>query len=352
MKVLYQSILSSSAIRQRPHFMAAGLAESGLDVFWLYTAVAGRCRPKSWATGREIPAIPFASRWRAIDLLNRLWLGMRLRDIHPDVVVATNPITWYWLPKRLRALPTVYDCMDDHEQFFEGRRRRRLLRDESALVASARRIVASSPVVAERLAARYRTPQEAIEVVPNAYDPQDFLRAPVFVSTDHPAIVYAGTIGAWFDWASVIDAAMRYPNWTFRLVGPCETLVPSLPQNVRFEGAVAHSVAADWMRSADALVLPFRRTLLVEGVDPVKMYEYLATGRPIVSAWWPLLDKFAGFPAVSFYGDGARDQSALSDVLEKALANTSDIFVPQDFLAENTWAHRAARLAQIVREAA
>lgn len=327
--------------------MASGLAKSGLDVFWLYTAVAGRCSPKTWAEGREIAAIPFASRWRAIDLLNRLWLGMRLRDIHPDVVVATNPITWYWLPKRLRALPTVYDCMDDHEQFFEGRRRRRLLRDESALVAIARRTVATSSVVADRLRARYGAAAASVEVLPNAYHPADFLRPAADLSLQHPAIVYTGTLGDWFDWASVLDAAVRHPEWTLHLVGPVEAAVPDLPDNIRLVGPVPHAQAVDWMRNADALVLPFVRSPLVDAVDPVKMYEYVASGRPVVSAHWPLLDAYGAVPSVAFYGDG----HSLREVLERSLASPPPP-PPPSFLAANTWDIRARRLAEIIREVA
>ena len=347
MRVLYQSILSTTAIRQRPHFMADGLAAHGCEVFWFYTAVAGMCRFRQWKGGLEVPAIPFASRARAIDLFNRVWTGLFLRRVRVDAVVATNPITWNWLPKRLRSLPTVYDCMDDHESFFSGRRRQRLHRTEAALVASSRHIVATSAVVADRLRARYGKAATSVEVVPNAYNPADFLRPADALSLHHPAIVYTGTLGHWFDWTSVLDAAVRHPEWTLHLVGPVEAAVPDLPDNIRLVGSVPHARAVDWMRNADALVLPFVRSPLVEAVDPVKMYEYVASGRPVVSAHWSLLDTYGAVPSVAFYGDS----HPLREVLERSLASPPSP-PPSSFLAANTWDIRARRLAEIIREAA
>ncbi len=347
MRVLYQSILSTTAIRQRPHFMAEGLASHGCEVFWFYAAVAGKCRFRRWGGGREIAAIPFASRARAIDLLNRVWTGLFLRRIRPDAVVATNPITWNWLPRRLRVLPTVYDCMDDHASFFSGRRQRRLLRTEAALVASSRRIVATSSVVADRLRARYGTAADSVEVIPNAYNPADFLRPAAPLSLQRPAIVYTGTLGHWFDWNSVLAAAVRHAEWTFHLVGPMEAAVPDLPDNIHLVGPLSHSQAVDWMRNADALMLPFVRSPLVDAVDPVKLYEYVASGRPVVTAHWPLLDAYGTIPSVSFYGDGR----PLQEALERALASPPPP-PPPSFLEANIWDIRARRLAEIVREAA
>lgn len=344
MRILYQSILSRSWIRQRPHFLAEGLAGTGEEVFWFYTAVAGKCRFRRWKDGLELPAFPFASRSRAIVRLNRLWTGFWLRNQRPDVVVATNPVTWDWMPARLRARPTLYDCMDIHEQFYDGFRRERLHRVEAELVRASARITASSPAIAEHLRRRYGVGTDSVVLLPNAYSPEGFRNVVPREGLKSPAILYAGTMDAWFDWASVVAAAQAHPEWTFYLVGPCVKAPEDLPANIVMHGPVDHADLPSWLVAADVLLLPFVRTPLIDGVDPVKMYEYLAAGRPVVSSWWPVLEKYRGLPAVSFYDPAAKP---LAQVLETSLRGPSEMPPPAN-LCENTWEARVGRLREVI----
>ena len=351
MRIFYQSPVAQGWIRQRPHFMAEGLAFAGHQVFWFYAASFTKCRLRRFdnghgLTGIELPVLPFASRFRLFEWLNRIWVSWWLCHVRADIVIATNPVALPWLPSHLAKAPHVYDCMDVQTAFFTGRRRRRMVEAEQTLVHKARAIVASSDVIRNKLIDDYSPKKVMLTVVPNGIQMLEAESVAAPISVDHPSIAYFGTIAPWFDWDGVLDAAARHPEWRFDLFGPCDGKTPALPANVILRGAIAHEAVMVQARAADVLVIPFVRNDLIDGVDPVKMYEYLHAGRPIVSSWWPLLEKFRRFEAVSFYGRG----DSLSDCLAASLAGPRSFPVPESFLAENSWAERVKSLETVIMQ--
>ena len=354
MRIFYQSPVSYGWIRQRPHFMAEGLASAGHQVFWFYAASFTKCRFRRIDNGcgmtvLELPVLPFASRFRPIEWLNRIWVSLWLRHVRADVLVATNPVALPWLPHRMSEVPHVYDCMDVQTAFFTGRRRCRMAEAECALVHKASAIVASSDVIREKLIFGYAAENVSITVIPNGIKVAETGSVPMetgSVPTElgHPMIAYFGTIAPWFDWDGVLDAATRNPEWRFDLFGPCEGKTPELPVNVVMRGAIPHESVMVQARSADVLIMPFVRSELIDGVDPVKMYEYLRTGRPIVSSWWPLLEKFRRFEAVRFYGQG----ESLCDCIAAALSGPREFTVSETFFESNSWQARIQAMDAIV----
>jgi glycosyltransferase involved in cell wall biosynthesis len=85
------------------------------------------------------------------------------------------------------------------------------------------------------------------------------------------------------------EAARIHPEWTFVLIGPVDTdvsLLSSLP-NVLLTGRRPYSELPAYLGSFDIAVIPFKINSLTTGVNPVKLYEYLAAGRPVVSSDLP-----------------------------------------------------------------
>ncbi|MEG3072228.1 MAG: glycosyltransferase [Candidatus Syntrophopropionicum ammoniitolerans] len=109
-----------------------------------------------------------------------------------------------------------------------------------------------------------------------------------------PVVGYVGAISAWFDQEMLAAAAHAHPEWSFVLVGPVDTdvsLLDSLP-NVRLTGHKPYSVLPAYLKGFDVTVIPFKINALTTGVNPVKLYEYLAAGRPIVSSDLPEVRAF------------------------------------------------------------
>ena len=102
-----------------------------------------------------------------------------------------------------------------------------------------------------------------------------------------PRIIYAGTIGPWFDWAALGAAAQASPDLQFVLLGKVTAdLPPSLPGNVHLIGAVPFPRIPSFLAHCDAGVIPFDVSAmpeLVNAINPLKLYEYCAAGLPVVS---------------------------------------------------------------------
>lgn len=351
MRIFYQSPVAYDWIRQRPHFISEGLAALGHYVFWFYAAPFHRCRFRRWDNGSgmiglELPVLPFATRFRLFEWINKIWVSWWLRRVKVDVVIATHPVVLPWLPRQLCGTPHVYDCMDIQTAFFKGRRRTRMAEEERRLVAKAYAIVASSDVILDKLRNDYLSNAVSFAVVPNGIKLSVQEASSMPARVEHPSIAYFGTIASWFDWEAVLHAAESHPQWCFDLFGPCEGKVPTLPKNVVLRGVIPQDLILAQARESDVLIMPFVRNELIEGVDPVKMYEYLRIGRPIVSSWWPLLEKFGRFDAVRFYGG----EVSFSDCIAAALDGPCEFPAPEMFLKECSWETRVGALETVIKQ--
>ena len=115
---------------------------------------------------------------------------------------------------------------------------------------------------------------------------------------------------------------------------------------MRIERPVAHENLARGAASAHALLLPFRVDELTRGVDPVKLYEYVALGKPVLAAHWPALERFA--PFVTFYRDTAQ---LVERVRTRAIPAPPPAEARAAFLAPQSWQARADAFATAIERA-
>jgi glycosyltransferase involved in cell wall biosynthesis len=106
---------------------------------------------------------------------------------------------------------------------------------------------------------------------------------------DPPRIGYLGAVAPWFDFDRVREVATAHPDWEVVLVGPVMLGVEervkaltSLP-NVTRRAPVAYADVPRLLRDFTVGLIPFRYDELTRGVNPNKMYEYLAMGLPVVA---------------------------------------------------------------------
>ena len=120
-----------------------------------------------------------------------------------------------------------------------------------------------------------------------------------------------------------------------RVIGPNEIGYASDNPRIRIESPLPHGALAAAVADCDAMLLPFRVDDLTRGVDPVKLYEYIALGRPIACIDYPELTRFAPFVTLCRDGDELTAKIAARD-----LAPAADIEARTRFLADNTWEAR------------
>jgi glycosyltransferase involved in cell wall biosynthesis len=270
--------------------------------------------------------------------------SLREREgITSAVSVVHQPFWWPLAERARRAFgwAVLYDCMDDHGGFQTNARP--VESAERGILEGADTVVASSRVLESRLHAANRP----VELIPNGCDFEYFSSIAPCSRKGRPTVGYYGCIADWFDADLVADVAERRPDWDFVLIGPTYladlTRLPALP-NVSFPGVVPYGQLLDRIEPIDVFLLPFRRSPLTDAANPVKAYEIMATGRPLVSVPLPELEPFGDLVR---FGRGPLE---FERQIEEAIREDEPGIVDRrrDFARQNSWDARAAGLDELV----
>ena len=121
----------------------------------------------------------------------------------------------------------------------------------------------------------------------------------------HPSrlrCVYYGGISWRLDIPLLADLSRRY---RLRLVGPVRTDLSTLASDTEIVGVVPHEDLPRYLQDADVLILPYARHEFMQGIMPAKLFEYLATGLPIIATdALPTLQSYAPLVHIA----GSRDE--------------------------------------------
>jgi glycosyltransferase involved in cell wall biosynthesis len=240
-----------------------------------------------------------------------------------------RPLLWSyvpqaeWLVEALRPSAIVYHCVDDIAAQ-KGVRAAAFRRAEAGFAARADLVLASAPALAERM----RTLNARVFYAPNVADTQRFAAAledgptdPALAALPRPRIVFTGAVVATkLDLDLLEGVARSRPNWSIALVGPVGvgdprtdiTALERLP-NVHLLGARPYADLPQVLRGADAALVPYAINDLTRSVFPMKVYEYLAAGLPVVTTPLPALAGAAGVIV-------AADAPSTVAAVERALA--------------------------------
>ncbi|MCR9257702.1 MAG: glycosyltransferase [Alphaproteobacteria bacterium] len=281
--------------------------------------VRAMVRPTS-ATPLEGPTpdrmvAPRAVSWpgsRIAAAVNRYSVGGQVRKAIASID-AERPILWLSLPTAVDMLGTigeaavVYYAGDDFSAL-AGVDHRPVAEKERKLAEKADLIIAASPLIAARF------PPAKTVVIPHGADTELFSAprsAPDDLRTRPGQRVagFYGSIDAWFDTDLVADVATRLPDWRFVMIGHIRRdlgRLSSLP-NVAFLGPRPHGALPAYAQNWTASLLPFRDTAQIRACNPLKLREYLAAGRPVIST---------RFPAVEAYSDVVRIADAPTEFAE------------------------------------
>jgi glycosyltransferase involved in cell wall biosynthesis len=230
-------------------------------------------------------------------------LGERLRPL------ATPRLLWSYAPIAIDLIDLtefdviVYHSVDDYATQ-PGMDPRLFDAVEGRFVARADLVFATSPA----LAARWSLVNSRTHLVGNVADYQHFAAAlgsarPSELSdVDTPLAMFVGALSDYkIDWELMRGVAMALPDVTFAFIGSQGSegrnsgagLLASL-DNCRFLGHRDYEDLPSYLAASDVGLIPYRRTEHTDSIFPMKVFEYLAAGLPVVTTDLPATRSVAG----------------------------------------------------------
>jgi glycosyltransferase involved in cell wall biosynthesis len=334
---------------QRPQHLALHLARRGYRVFYFSTIPL--MAKESYRITGQFEENVHVCRLRAG--------GFRIDDIHRDVMSPAardgylaslqqlmkdmeieSPITIlhhpYWTPvaQQIPGARIGYDCMDHHRGFYEETATG-MEPSELSLLKAADFVVASSVYLRDKFSA-----VRDVTLIPNGCEYEVFSSVAPPPRGSMPVAGYIGAIAKWFDINLLIEVAQKLPGWMFVLVGTtagCATWNAKRIPNIKIVGEVPYTDVPAQLERFDVCMIPFRITELTKATNPVKVYEYLASGRPVVST--PI-------PEVKVLGGRVKIASTANDFatkLQESLEVSRSVSEGwRRWAAAQDWSYRAA----------
>ena len=303
-----------------------------------------------------VPQLPFR-RVPGVDAFNRLFGRWAVRRALSSIGIGCR-ISWFVVPHpgflagQLDEDLCVYYCIDDYAAH-PGVDAELIGRRDEVLSNRADLLFVAPPALLEGK----RTLNPHAHYSPHGVDVDLFRLAgaaeteipPLARGLSGPVIGYIGSLHEWIDFDLIAWLAKQRPQWTFLLVGHAAADIGELRSlgNVRLAGAQPYSTLPQWAKAFDAAIIPYRLNRQVANANPLKLREYLATGKPVVSVRNPEIEKFSQWVRI------ADDREGFLQALEQALAEDNPQAAAERIaaVADQTWDRRVDDVLSTVAQA-
>lgn len=287
-------------MRQRPQFILGAFARAGHPAYFVDPR-----EPKTRNVD-GVTIVPTLSEVPSNDVI----LYVHFAPVEPMVERFDNPAI-------------VYDILDDLSIYDEDEvglpTERTVAYHHPAMVELADIVIVSNEILLER----HLGERDDIVLVPNGVDVKRFRARhtrPNDLPDDGPIIGYHGAVASWFAFDLFESVALAEPSWQFVVVGPVDDRARERADelqsldNVHFLGERPSDMIPGYVQAFDVGTVWFDVTHMTEGVTPLKVYEYLAAGVPVVSSELPAcVSEQAVRTAADSVAFGAQIRAALAD---------------------------------------
>jgi len=306
------------------------------------------------------PLLPFGNMRPLVNRVNQTVLGAYIRWALKrlgwrDYLLWTYLPTSIHLLTRLRPRAVVYHCVDEHSAFPGLIDPQTVRAYDDALTRRADLVIATaSSLCEERRPLNPRTFH-----VPNAADVDHFKRAyreslpepSDLAPITRPRLGIVGVHNARLDLEALRALSAADPDWRLVLIGPyvrgelSAQEVEVIPRVHSLGGKPREELPA-YLRGLDVALIPYRLNELTRHMFPLKLFEYLAAGLPVVAAALPTLEPFRG---VVYLAKSPEDYPGL---VKRALEEDSSEMREKrvELARENSWDGRVEDISRLVDE--
>ena len=275
-----------------------------------------------------------------------------------------RPLLWLFRPSTVRWVGcfgeklVIYHVVDEYSAYkgpFDPQMVKRLERE---LLSRAHLVLTTSRALWEGK----RPFNPNTHWVPNAVDYGAFERALAdsapppsdLAALKRPLIGYVGVLNEKIDFGLLRQVARRHPDWSLVLVGPVELrFEPHKAEplrglsNVHFLGFRPVEMVPYYIKACQVCLMPYELNEWTRHIEPLKLYEYLACGRPIVSTDIPAARRFSQVVYI------ARDEGDFVRKIEEALRERDPALAEarRSLARQNTWKQRVEVISELIQEA-
>ncbi len=278
------------------------------------------------------PVLPFFNQYRWINRLNQKRIARYVRKRMKEHGMEV-PLLWVYSPVTVDCVDhiphsaLVYDCVDRHSAYGGLMNPALVDKMEEELAQKCHQVFATAKPLAERL--EKANPHTAF--IPNGANFERFSMAmqdlpcpEELQGMPRPIFGFVGALQECIEYDFIRVAAQTHPEWNFVFIGRENPGVDlrelRLLGNCHFLGLKPNEQLPAYIRQFDACLNLFASGELSKDVSPLKFYEYLATGKPIVST--PQPDQVLQYAELIHIGATAQEfmdccQVSLSDNTEE-----------------------------------
>jgi len=191
--------------------------------------------------------------------------------------------------------------------------------------------------------------------IPNGVDRVHFenqAQVPQDFSFKHPVVGYVGTIQERIDFDLLASVVKQHPDKSFVFIGPVWSGVQMKVEdfrhqfdNVSFIGRRSYKELPAYLQQIDVAIIPHRLDAFIHSTNPMKMYDYLAAGKPVVTTPGAGTEMFADHLYI------CPDKQSFSQSLDQALQDDSPAKqqARKQAVREHTWEKRIALMIHAMK---
>ncbi len=244
-----------------------------------------------------------ADNWHKLTMPNIINLVKKTGFNNVDLLYLDSPAQAFWVDK-IKHKKAIFRIADRNDGF--GKHTKAIYRLEKKLARQVDTVVYTATTLEDYV--KNLNPKSMF-YLPNGVNFGHFANKKLPIPLDmqdipKPIAIYVGAMDVWFDYNLVNQAAKNLPHISFVLIGPeklAREKVTQLP-NIHLLGAKKYTDIPAYIQNADVGIIPFDvegHSKLVNSIHPLKLYEYMACGLPVLARRWQELERLRS-PAILY----------------------------------------------------